>query len=142
MKSLARFSVENPVLVNIVMLAILVGGVYAGLTLVREMFPESRPNMVVVMAPYPGATPLEVEKGLALRVEEAVKDIDDIDKIVTQITEGLCAVRIEMTNDVDDIDQVVTDVKAAIDLIRRTSCPKRPRKSASSSPNPASRSSR
>ncbi|MBU0616600.1 MAG: efflux RND transporter permease subunit, partial [Planctomycetes bacterium] len=102
MKSLARFSVENPVLVNIVVLAILIGGVYAGFTLVREMFPESRPNVVMITAPYPGATPIEVEKGLALRIEEAVKDVEDIDKIVTQIGEGLCTVRVEMTNEVDD----------------------------------------
>ncbi len=123
MKSLARFSVENPVLVNIVMLGILIGGVYAGLTLVREMFPESRPNIVMISAPYPGATPVEVERGLALRIEEAVKDIEDIDKIVTQINEGICVVRVELTNDVTDIDQAVTDVKAALDTIPRDELP-------------------
>lgn len=123
MRSLPRFSVENPVLVNIVMLAILIGGVYAGLTLVREMFPESRPDVVVISAPYPGATPIEVEKGLALRIEEAIKDIEDIDKIVTQISEGRCLVKVEMTNDVTDIDQAVTDLKAAIDTIPRDELP-------------------
>ncbi len=123
MKSIARFSVENPVLVNIVMLAILIGGVYAGLTLVREMFPESRPNAVAITAPYPGATPLEVEKGLALRIEEAIKDIEDIDRIVTQISEGMCRVLVEMTNDVTDIDQAVNDFKAAIDAIPRDELP-------------------
>jgi len=123
MKSVARLSVENPVLVNIVVLAILVGGVYAGLTLVREMFPESRPNAVVIVAPYPGATPLEVEKGLALRIEEAIKDIEDIDKIVTEISEGRCIIKVEMTHDVSDIDQAVTDFKAAIDAIPRDELP-------------------
>jgi multidrug efflux pump subunit AcrB len=123
MKSIARYSVENPVLVNMVMLAILFGGIYAGSTLIREMFPESRPNVVMITAPYPGATPLEVEKGLALRIEEAVKDIEHIDKIVTQITEGLCTVRVEMTSEVDDIDQAVNDFKAAIDTIPRDELP-------------------
>ena len=123
MKSLPRFSVENPVLVNIVMLAILLGGVYAGLTLVREMFPESRPNVVLITAAYPGATPVEVEKGLALRIEEAVKNIENIDRIVTRIGEGLCSVQVEMTSAVDDIDQAVNDFKAAIDTIPRDELP-------------------
>ena len=43
-------------------LAILIGGVYCGLTLVREMFPETDPTKVMVSAPYPGATPAEEEK--------------------------------------------------------------------------------
>lgn len=123
MKSIARFSVDNPVLVNMIMFAILLGGVVAGLTLVREMFPESRPNMIGITAPYPGATPSEVERGLALRIEEAIKDIEDIDKIVTQISEGICIVMVEMTNDVGDIDQAVNDFKAAIDTIPRDELP-------------------
>ena len=57
MRSLPRFSVENPVLVNMLMFAILIGGTYCGLTLVREMFPESRPTQVAITTPYPGATP-------------------------------------------------------------------------------------
>jgi len=123
MNSLPRFSVENPVLVNMIMLTILIGGVIAGLTLVREMFPESRPNVVLISAPYPGATPTEVEKGLALRIEEAVKDLEDIDKIVTDISEGLCIVQVEMTNAVNDMDQVVNDFKAAIDAVPRDELP-------------------
>ena len=69
------------------------------------------------------SNPAEVEKGLALRIEEAVKDVEDIDKVVTDITEGSCLVKIEMTNDLDDIDQAVTDVKAAIDTIPRDELP-------------------
>ena len=117
MKALPRISVENPVLVNIVVVGVLIGGVYAALTLVREMFPESRPNIVVVTAPYPGATPAEIEKGLAQRIEEAIKDVEHVDKVTTQITEGLCMISVEMSNQVDDVDQAVTDVKAAIDAI-------------------------
>lgn len=123
MRALARFSVHNPVLVSIIMLAMIIGGVYSSLTLVREMFPESRPNVVLVSAPYPGATPAEVEQGLALRIEEAVKDVENVDKISTNITEGACSVSIELSNAVDDIDQAVDDVKAAIDTIPRDELP-------------------
>jgi len=49
----------------------------------------SRPNIVLVTAPYPGATPQEVEKGLALPIEKAVKDLEDVSKLTTIIGEGL-----------------------------------------------------
>ena len=123
MRGLPQFSVDNPVLVNIVMIAMLLGGVTAAFSLVREMFPEDRPNAVAITAPYPGATPEEVEQGLALRIEEAVKDIENIDRIETEISEGLCLVVVEMTNDVEDIDQVVNDFKAAIDAIPQDELP-------------------
>jgi multidrug efflux pump subunit AcrB len=123
MTSLPRFSVDNPVLVNVLMAALLIGGVYCSLTLVREMFPESRPNQVLITTPYPGATPAEVEKGISTRIEEAIKDVENIDKIETQITEGLSSVIVSMTSAAKDIDQVVNDFKAAVDAIPRDELP-------------------
>ena len=123
MRFLPKFSVENPVLVGVVMVVIIAGGVYAGFTLVREMFPESRPNMVFVSVVYPGATPLEIERGVALRLEEAIKDVDDIEKIETRISEGICQILVELESGVTDVDQAVTDVKAAVDAIPRDEFP-------------------
>ncbi len=123
MTSLPRFSVNNPILVGVTMAAILIGGVHGAFTLVREMFPEFRPNLVGVSTLYPGASPEEIEKGLALRLEEAIKEVDHIEKIQTTINEGNCMIAVEMTDDVDDIDQAVTDVKAAIDAIPRDQFP-------------------
>ncbi len=123
MISLPRFSVENRVLVNMLMVTIIIGGAYGGLTLVREMFPESRPNQVSISTLYPGATPSEVEKGIAIRIEEAIKDVEDIDKIETQIGEGSCTLLVTMKSGAKDIDLVVNDFKAAIDTIPRDELP-------------------
>ncbi|MCH7873215.1 MAG: efflux RND transporter permease subunit, partial [Planctomycetes bacterium] len=123
MKSLPRLSVENPVLVHMLMLSILIGGLYVGLTMVREMFPESRPNTIAISTVYPGATPLEVEKGVAIKIEEAIKDLDHVDKIESVIGEGTVRVVATLTNDVDDLDQAVNDFKAAVDAIPRDELP-------------------
>ncbi len=118
MTSLPRFSVNNPVLVNLVMWTMLVGGAYSALTLVREMFPEITPNAVLVSTVYPGATPAEVEKGIAIKIEEVIKDIEQIDEINTTLGEGFSRIMVVLRNDTEDVDQVVTDIKAAIDTIR------------------------
>jgi HAE1 family hydrophobic/amphiphilic exporter-1 len=121
--SLPKFSVENPVLVNMLMIAILAAGIYTGLTMTREMFPESRPRQVLISTVYPGATPEEVEKGISLRIEEAVKDVEYIDKIETTISEGVSAILISLTSDVTDLDDKVNEFKAAVDSIPRDEFP-------------------
>ncbi len=123
MRALPRFSVQNPVLVGVLMTALIIGGLYGSMTLVREMFPESRPNLVIVSTAYPGASPEEVERGIALRFEEAVQTIDNIQEIKTTVAEGLCTITLEFDNDLDDIDQAVIDVKNAIDAIPRDELP-------------------
>ncbi len=118
MTSLPRFSVNNPVLVNLLTWTVVVGGVYSAMTLVREMFPEITPNAVLVSTIYPGATPAEVEKGIAVKIEEAIKDIEQIDEIKTTIGEGMSSIMVILHSDVEDVDQAVTDIKAAVDTIR------------------------
>ena len=123
MTSLPKLSVDNPVLVSVLMLTILVGGAYSSLTLVREMFPETTPDKVMISTVYPGATPDEVERGISLRIEEAVKDIKDIDKIETRISEGLSTIIVTMTSEAKDLDLVVNDIKAEVDAISRDELP-------------------
>ena len=105
--SVPGFSVRNPITVNLVMWAILIAGTVCAFTLVREMFPESQPNQVRITTVYPGASPAEVEKGISAKIEQAVKDIEDVDEIHTTISEGLSSIRLVLVNDVDDVDQVV-----------------------------------
>ena len=123
MKSLPHLSVHNPVLVNLLMVTIVISGVYSALTLVREMFPESRPNEVLVLTPYPGASPAEVEKGISIKLEEQLKDIEGVEDIETTITEGQSSIMLSLYNEVDDVDRVVNDVKNAIDAIPRDDFP-------------------
>lgn len=117
MTSLPKFSVENPVLANLFMLALFAGGLYSAATIVREMFPESRPDQVGITTLYPGATPSEVEKGLTLRLEEEIKDVDHIEKITSSSSEGVSTIVVEMESGYDNIDQAVTDIKAQVDAI-------------------------
>lgn len=115
--SLPRFAVDNPVLSNLFMLTLMIGGVFGGLTLVREMFPETRPDMILISTAYPGATPAEVEKGITLKIEERIKNVEGVDKIIATVSEGNSTVMVELLSGFEEIDQAVNDIKAAIDEI-------------------------
>ena len=123
MRSLPRFSVENPILANLLMMALIVGGGFSALTLVREMFPESRPNQILITTAYPGASPAEVEEGITLKIEEAIKDVEGVEEIEATITEGSSRILVELESGFDDIEQALRDVENAVDSIPREDFP-------------------
>jgi hydrophobic/amphiphilic exporter-1 (mainly G- bacteria), HAE1 family len=118
MRWLARFSVENPVVVNLLVFTIVAAGIIFGLNLRREFFPETRPNQVLVIAPYPGATPDQVEDSLARKIEDALQDLNDIKEITTTATEGSATVIIEFHQGTVGIDEAVARVKRRVDALQ------------------------
>ena len=115
--SLASYGVRNPVVANLVMITILLGGLIFGLGLRREFFPETRPNQVTVAAPYPGAAPDEVEQALARKIEDRLADLDDVKEITSVVTEGLASITIEFEPGVS-IDRAVSEVKREVDALQ------------------------
>lgn len=115
--SLAAFGVRKPVVANLCMLAMIGAGLIFGAGLRREFFPEIRPVMVQIGAPYPGASPEEVERSLTIKIEDAVADLDHVKEITSIATEGAAAVTIEFESGTD-IDAALADAKRRIDALQ------------------------
>lgn len=115
--SLPAFGVRRPVVANLVMFAIIGAGVLLGMGLRREFFPEIRPNRIVVVAPYPGASPDEIERSLAIKIEDRIADLRDVVEINTTVTEGSARVIVEFAGSVN-IDRALSDVKREIDALQ------------------------
>ncbi len=107
---------RNPVASNLLMVALLVGGVFALLSLKQEIFPEFELDMVTIQVPYPGASPAEVEQGIVLAIEEAVRGLDGVKYVRSTSAESMGAVTVEMLLGADP-DKVTADVKSAVDRI-------------------------
>ena len=108
---------RNPVAANLLMLVILAGGVLGALSVKQEVFPQFDLDIVRVSVPYPGASPAEVEQGIVLAVEEAVRGIEGVEHINSVAAEGVGTVAVELLVDADP-DKVVADIKSEIDRIR------------------------
>src|ERR1043165_3489431 len=115
--SLPRFSVHNPVLVNLLMMVIIVSGMICALTLTREMFPESRPEKLLITTIYPGVSPQEIEKVLTVKIEEAVRDVEGVDKVDSTVIEGMSSARLSLLPGIRNVDRVLQEVKAEVDAI-------------------------
>ncbi|TVQ63374.1 MAG: efflux RND transporter permease subunit [Phycisphaerales bacterium] len=112
--SLASFGVRKPVVANLIMLAIIGAGIIFGLNLRREFFPEVRPNEVMITAIYPGAAPEEVERALAVKIEDAVADLSDVVEVNTTVSEGVATVRVEFAPGIN-ADVAVAEVQREVD---------------------------
>jgi len=114
--SLARFGVKRPVVANLTMWVIIGAGLIFGLNLRREFFPEVRPTQVSIAAPYPGASPDEVERSLAKKIEDRIADLDGVKEMNTSVREGLCSILIEFEEGYP-IDRALADVKREVDAL-------------------------
>lgn len=106
----------NSVAANILMLFLLVGGFFWGLSVKKEVFPEFELDKVIISVAYPGSSPEEVEQGIILPVEEVLQSIEGIKEITATANEGGGRVVAEALLDAD-IERLATDIKNEVDRI-------------------------
>ena len=106
----------NPVAANLLMIFIIGAGCWGLFTTKREMFPEIQIDQVSVRVPYLGAAPIEVEEGVVIRVEEAIKSIEGISQISSNAFEGMGEVVAEI-EDGYELETILDEIKLAVDGI-------------------------
>ena len=103
---------NNSVAANLLMMVLLIGGVYSAWNMKKEMFPATSVNQVLVSMAYPGAAPDEVEKGICVKVEDAVTGLEGIDKTTCVANEGFARANIEIGSDYE-VKNVMAESKTA-----------------------------
>ncbi len=117
MKRVVAWAVRNGPSMNTLMIAIIVVGIGGLAMLRREEFPETALDTIAISVAYPGATPAQVEEGICQKIEEAIRSINGIKKVLSVANEGMGAVTATLHTHVDDPQRVVADVRSAIDQI-------------------------
>ncbi len=115
---ISKFSIEQPILVNLSMILIIVAGLMAFRNIPKEEFPEISLNGLSIVTAYPGVSPEEIEELITKPIEEEISDIDDIDNISSFSSEGRSLVTIEFTLDADDIYRKLQEVQSEIEKIK------------------------
>ena len=118
-----QWMAKNPIAANLLMLILLGGGIWTAFQIQKEVFPQFQLDIVRVSVTYPGASPEEVERGILLPVEEAVKGVSGIKEISSTAREGSGTVQMELVSGTDrmkafqDIDQAVNRIRTFPDDI-------------------------
>ncbi|WP_369427833.1 efflux RND transporter permease subunit [Membranihabitans maritimus] len=117
------YMARSSVAANLLMLFLLGAGIYTMFTIQKEVFPQFQLDFVNVNVSYPGSSPEEVEQGILLPVEEAIRGVQGIKEITSTAQEGAGEVLIELVPGTDrmkafqDIDQAVNRIRTFPDDI-------------------------
>jgi multidrug efflux pump subunit AcrB len=106
----------HPVAANLLMIALIAGGIFSAMNIKQEVFPEFSLDVVGISIPYPSASPSEIETGVLMVTEDAVRGIDGVKRITSTASEGRGSISVEMLASAD-IDRALQDVKNAVDRI-------------------------
>lgn len=117
--NIAKFSVKQPVLVNLLTVFLIVAGLLSLSRLPRETFPNIPVGVVMVSAVYPGVSPTEMESLVGMKIEKEIKDIKGIKNITVNSVEGFCNVAIETLEGLPESEhsRIALDVQAAVGRI-------------------------
>ena len=116
MRKIIETFVKYPFYANLIVIVILGAGIASFLSMKKSFFPELKSRIIVVSVAYPGASPKEMEEGITVRVEEAIRGIPGIKEINSTSSENVSRVTIETTGEYD-IDLTLQEVKNAVDGI-------------------------
>ncbi len=108
---------KNSVAANILMVILIGGGFFAAQKVKQEFLPEAELDMVTVGVPYPGASPDEVEQGILLVLEEAMRGIDGVKKVTATANEGYGSVLVEVLP-THEVNNIADDIRSEVDRIR------------------------
>lgn len=111
MNAIWNFFLERYRFTYLVIIALLVAGAGAILTLPREANPEIVIPVGFVSTVYPGASPVDIERLITDEIEKEVETLDDIDSFTSTSREGISTVVVEFdaSADVDDSIRALRD---------------------------------
>ncbi|MGA1191708.1 MAG: efflux RND transporter permease subunit [Bdellovibrionota bacterium] len=107
---------RNRVAANLLMIIFLVGGLLMSGQIKQEVFPEFTTDIVRITVPYPGASPAEVEQGIILSVEDAVRGLEGVKRVTSTAFEGSGVVVVELLTSANEF-KLVQDIKNEVDRI-------------------------
>ena len=111
-----RYFVNHPTAANLVMLALIAGGLFAAPVLQRETFPRVQANNVEISVLNPGARAEDVEEAICQRIEDAVDGIDNVVEVTCEAREGNARAVAEMAEG-SNFDRFTTDIRTEVDAI-------------------------
>ena len=117
MKSLIQTFARHPVLPNLMMVIILLSGLWGFLGLRREANPEIKIDMVVISVQYPGASAIEVEEGIVVKIENAIKGVSGIKSVDGTALEGIGKVTVSLQDNAKNKLQIISNIKSCVDRI-------------------------
>jgi multidrug efflux pump subunit AcrB len=116
-RNISAWSIRNPVPSLVLFTFLTLAGIISFLRLDVQDNPDIDFPVVVIQIAQPGAAPTELETQVTQRVEAAVRSVEGIDEINSNVQEGVSVTIVQLTIGTP-IDRAVNDIRDAITQIR------------------------
>tara|TARA_R110002020_G_scaffold474460_1_gene705929 strand:- start:117139 stop:120360 length:3222 start_codon:yes stop_codon:yes gene_type:complete len=116
MNGIVSWFARNAVAANLLMIVAFVGGIFGYTRMEQEMFPVVNVTGASVIVAWNGASPQDIEDQIVTRIEEAVADLNGLDRITSIASEGSGVVNIKGRDDVD-MEVFIKDVERRVNQI-------------------------
>jgi multidrug efflux pump subunit AcrB len=114
---ISEFSVKNYQFTIVVFLLLVALGVYSFIKIPQSEDPEFPISIFPVIAIYPGASPVDIEQLVADKIEKSLNELEDIERIKTEIKDGVAVIVIEFSSD-SDPDKKYDEILRQLNSIR------------------------
>jgi len=116
MNRIIKWWANNPVAANLLMVICLLGGLVSYIQIDREIEPYVEFPGAWTYVAWPGASPQDVEEQIIVRMEEALSEIEGVNRMWSFAGEGGGSVTVVGKNNVDEA-KLMADVKRQVDSI-------------------------
>jgi len=116
MEKFIRYFIKHSTVTNWIMIVICLAGVFALFNLQKRINPKVEEPYVSISVPFPGASPVEVEEGIIVKIEEALKGLEGLGDIWSSATDNRGSVTVEVDSDYD-MNKAIQVIKNAVNSI-------------------------
>lgn len=120
---ITNFSVKNYQFTLIIFLLVAVVGVLTLFTMPRSEDPTTHPPQYLITVIYPGTSPKDMEEQVVKPIENRIYGLENIDKILTSIEDGVAVIQPKFKYGVD-IDNKYQEISTEINALKNSELPK------------------
>ncbi len=116
MRKIIAYFIKYHVAVNVIVIAFFAFGIVGVISLKSSFFPLIDSKNINIDVTYPGASPLEVEEGIILKIEDNLKGLDGVDRVTSTSRENSGRINVEIEKG-KNIDFMLLEIKNAVDRV-------------------------
>ena len=113
-EKIVSFFLKRHLLANLIFFTVFIGGILAWVQIPKEELPDVTFDRVGVTVGYPGASAEEVEYYVTRPIEEELRGLDGIYRIISSTGVGACSVTAELEKNSPDKDAIINEIRNAV----------------------------
>ena len=114
--SLYRTSVNKPVTIALIFIAVAIFGVFSLTRLSTNLFPDMGENTILVVTSYSGASATDIETNVSKPLENALNGVSNLKHLSSTSKENISVISLEFEYGID-ITEATNDVRDKLDMV-------------------------